>query len=1690
MSHGRDEGWLRAWCAKLSLPANDFQRLLPLSSTYILLTLKEYEAEANLLLTQASEQRRTGETKTNIVTGKVKKDKWSYEDYCGVLSDIVNGSGSVGVAESVWNSFQLQKPKKARTGRFARRQQAGDEEIDSHLFLLLCSTMRYKQTDMFHFLAHSASQDVVNRMLPTALEMHSQRYTQILLEENGDPNTCSEKFLDMVRAGDEEFVRLLLQAQTPIELATLTSALPDAVQRGSAPIVELLLAHGADANALDGDAIERAILAKRTDLALLLLMGPNPPLPETLAPIVSYVFFKMEALEEKKYTLIELLLNGGAAGEPVSLALGGAVRQRWIKLVELFVDKGVSVNLYGAEGYRHAVHEVDLEMARILSRGNLDNDLATELFGEIDKTKYGNSIFHDKWRALAEVLLDQGAAGELVDEALVSRVQKSDLASVKLLLREGASVDYSNAAALDHAVASENEEFIDAILQYQPSPQSLNTVFNRVERLSPDVKHHITRKLLDAGANGFAVDRILKIAMITPTVGDRELIQILVDGGADVSQEKGYLLHLAVGASDDDTLEVLLLGFPSATVLSTCIPIAMSLSEGHKYKIIHMLLHAGARGDEVSQALIDSIDDTAAGVKLATLLLTTGEANTGFENGKALKKAIVSTNIDFLELLVQYDHLQEFDFCAALLVAIDLPQKDRSRLEKIRILLMSGHDFSGNTGTAALRHEMEGLKVRRETTIGVLHMLLEAGVNVNHKQGCIFIDAIEMDMFECYKLFLEAHPTFETLELAFEKALVFAFRTADLRYLQELLPIGMPQEILDKALLRAIDTTDEERNQELVLLLLRHGASINYQDGASVRKAVSRLDLGLLAHLLRHEPTSVTLNSGFALAMTLHDIRAKHDSYQLLLKAGPISQRLREEALVSAADGGWTQAAICELLLDHKASPNYATGTPMCRAIESSTYRVDLIRIFLRYSVTEEAIAAALDCAFDALQAETRLATMELLLAAYQPQLTIDQLLVKTVHAPTCDRKLLQCLLKANASVFHQGGECILHSVMANDAETLRLLEPHFRGRDGVSEIFMTVWGNGKRANSQQEEAVLSVLLAAGATGEPVSMALLETIKTVASTPAGFAFIANLLKAGADVNYNEGASLIEAATRGNGRLIKELLVYGPRRTYMTIAFPLVFRSGIDAQTLSEIAVTFCSHMSAPDLTYEHPSCGPILWQLLQTYPNERELLQYLIGKGCTVDPMVRATLPLSPGEETVSLLCWAIANGKGVKDDVIEILASAGANVNWQSNVSQSTPLQLAIFSSRTKAVATLLHYNADPSLETNGISPLSLAASIGDSNISRLLVNAGAAPGDGALHEAARMVNVSVLQVLLIEGKQRDYACSRFQGRTALAELCMTAGAKPVSQLKAAMSLLKKNGDVKRKSKGRSILHFALDNPNAIAITQALLDVFMSEYINDDFNIFEEGRLRYSPLAYVSRGLNKAPPSQRSGLMDLLREFECRDRYWAAEGEQPPEMINPPEEITRALKTERARQARILEENEDHQRRLMHRRAETDQDLAALQARHDLALQNQRAIASETARIEHESATRQAGIASQRYDAEMAYMRQVTELANRRKDDAHTREIEHRRNLALLDKSQRDESWNVERQRREEEAAFVSRREKLLTSGYEDRARIDRDRYAEQMRLFEAQRGIMEINNRPRVVQQQQIEYSADSLD
>ncbi|KAL4809774.1 ankyrin repeat-containing domain protein [Aspergillus unguis] len=274
--------------------------------------------------------------------------------------------------------------------------------------------------------------------------------------------------------------------------------------------------------------------------------------------------------------------------------------------------------------------------------------------------------------------------------------------------------------------------------------------------------------------------------------------------------------------------------------------------------------------------------------------------------------------------------------------------------------------------------------------------------------------------------------------------------------------------------------------------------------------------------------------------------------------------------------------------------------------------------------------------------------------------------------------------------------------------------------------------------------------------------------------------------AGADVNYDNGVYFVKAAAKGNIRVLEQLFKHGPSREHMTLAFPQIFASGVDSPTLTDLI----------------------------------DILKYLIKARCPADPPVET----SRGAYA-SLLCWALGEDTNrISDDIADVLLGAGgeyrcpADANYKTPSGQ-TPLEIAISTSRRKAVASLIHHGADPTVLSGITSPkslLHLAVTTENRAIIQLIVLACPMAHDGALHYTAREVNVPILEILTTEGSQRDYTYSGCEGRTALAELCLKGdGTKPRHKLARAMRLLTKRHrpNFKKKSNGKSALHLALDN-------------------------------------------------------------------------------------------------------------------------------------------------------------------------------------------------------------------------------------------------------------------------------------
>jgi hypothetical protein len=907
---GRDVEWLRAQLYDLGGAPPEKEPLKPLYSTYSATWSQSEHDEAVLLLTQASEGRRNGEVKTLTTGGKAKPEKWAFEDYESVLNRVVgSSSASVGVVGCVLKYLNDHRPKRARRRSLKLRKSVTDDEMSSVTESLMMTALTHDQLDQVRVLASftraAGLHAVVSSALPRATQMDNTKAVQILMEEGADTNTCSEDFAKCVHENKLDLIRLLLRSQKAVSNAITTNALPVAVELGNIETIQLLLAHGADADFKKGLALKHAIEVNRSDIITMLLLCANPPAEATLASMVSYVWSEPVIFAGRQGQLIELLLNGGACGDEVNAVLSGAVEQRWGEMVQLLMDKGTRISCCNGQAYRNAIHAVDYEMLQILDTDKLGADLATDIFGLIFTTQHGAGISPQDWWKLATLLLGQGAAGDVVHEALINRVSVRDLKSVKLLLVYGASVDYNDGRALGIAVKSGEMDSIVTILAHQPKIDTLNTAFPTVTQLPQGIQLDITRQLLEAGATGPAVDEVLAFALTTPICQrDHQLIEILIDGGADVGQREGFFIREVVRDGDLETLQILLRGEFSITIAFSCIPLTLDLDERRQYKILQTLLDHGVRGGPiVAQALVDSIDESrASSLAVAELLLTTGVANTAFNQGEAFTKAIKCQGPEFLQLLVQFNQLAESEFCSCLVLAIALPP-DEMRLKKLELLLSAEVNMSAEHWYTALKQEMVCLQQDGEESSVVLRLLLDAGADVNYNNGQALCDSIDQGLLETFKLYLCRPLSAQTHESVFIKACVYVVSTADLRYITELLNFETPNDLLNRA-------------------------------------------------------------------------------------------------LILSAKKGEKMKGLSKLLLEHGASTSHDKGAALCQAIKSRHYHASVIELFLGSKPSIEAIAASLDCAFDALTGQERLAAINLLLTSAKPQEAVNELLLKAVSAP------------------------------------------------------------------------------------------------------------------------------------------------------------------------------------------------------------------------------------------------------------------------------------------------------------------------------------------------------------------------------------------------------------------------------------------------------------------------------------------------------------------------------------------------------------------------------------------------------------------------------------------------------------------------------------------------------------------
>lgn len=759
-----------------------------------------------------------------------------------------------------------------------------------------------------------------------------------------------------------------------------------------------------------------------------------------------------------------------------------------------------------------------------------------------------------------------------------------------------------------------------------------------------------------------------------------------------------------------------------------------------------------------------------------------------------------------------------------------------------------------------------------------------------------------------------------------------------------LLDAGASGQVVSDALLAAAGSGD----LTLGTLLLSHGASVDHQDGQPVVEACRAGSPDVLQMLLSTKAVinKETLERGFQAATEQGDLKQRANIFRLLLDKGT-SGPVVDAQLVSAARYGDDAIELVRLLLRFGASTDYHDGEAVYNATRCAFLGILEMMICVspaggkQKRPSPSTLVRSLK-ASSKLSGAPRYQVMKWLFAAGLPiSDDVHVALNKAVNEEEASMNLIQLLLKNGASPTANGCKTLIDAAQRLHFPILDLLLQGTLPEEDVCWTFKQTF-DSTTVDIWLSEPGLQVaqrLVDNGARGDGLSGALniaLDFLGTDRDSTAR-QFVGLLIQYNADINQGQGEALVKAAKTADIRLIQQMMQQRPDPESLSRALGYVFDHEIAEPEALELVSLFTDYRDGEtrlDPMFSHPGSEPVMFKALSRYPRSTKIVSALLDAGYYHDQMSTARIFNEiEEEEQVNLLTWCLLQPqKRVSTGIITLFLERGAKVNFETPISKTTPLMLAIKEKRHDIVKELVLAGAEVDVaDITGNTPLTLATQVGGELGTMMMSNVLAAEpsiNDGSMHNAARDLNVKALQVLADFGHEVDFPSPLHGGRTAIGELCLhaaDAGPLTVAQEKAmekAMTFLLKEGtDLGLLSDGKSVLLLAMESADAVSTTRCLLKVGMWKHINRPWNHYDDGEYTYSPTQYVKRVLPQTDIAEQ--LYTLLKANRAQDVYFANEGAQPVSAIGLPDDIVRAERERKARLDRIQLEAEDHARTL-----------------------------------------------------------------------------------------------------------------------------------------------------------------------
>ncbi|KAI0128156.1 ankyrin [Hypoxylon sp. NC0597] len=745
-----------------------------------------------------------------------------------------------------------------------------------------------------------------------------------------------------------------------------------------------------------------------------------------------------------------------------------------------------------------------------------------------------------------------------LSQSMVEAARAGCLGTVMHLSQSTADGNHDGAAALKAAIALGRRDIALAIVlgNKPPAQPGLNEAFDQLmthQNINPNEKMAMAEILLCAGAEGDSVSKALIHASATYFL---EMVHLLVSYGASIEYQDAIAVRKAVSKGKVDLVEVMLGGRSkfSTHYASECVqllPKKMRFEE--RYSLLNLLLHKGASGTPLDDALIDAVEtgDLEAAKLLLTPLFPGGKivgnkdirkgprsmvferhetASTDHKGALALQIAVKRGDTAVSNLILSSKPPNPVALAQIFPSVRNLPSLERYQIAES--FLRAG--LTGPCVHSALENAIDEKPPHRDEKLIALFLRYNADVNFN--EGHTITAAISQKDVRLLERLLKSKPTIQVAARAIPRAMEVDDSSTRLQMINLLLSAGASQGGSEVSASVDVAVQANPPDKRLLKTLLQQGnADINVNNGIAVEHAVLHSDPEILEMVLGlGQPSADSLERGLKTVAKLPTSPSKTEKLNSILhrtqsKDTVTSLLIQEVQSVLKEPPHEQNFSTLKVLLANGADVNAMNAEALCRAVAAAN--MQLVEVLWTANPNATSMAFAMPHALRIRDLMDRLTFAQKILEGGIPPVEVNRALVFAINTYPDDIPLINTLL---ARADTRDGQALMEAIKREKQDIVELI---LGKKTFPVEILNTGFTHATRGKNKRSRSMSSIsLLKAGASGEVVSDALLA-----AATDGDVDFGTILVQNGGSVEHKDGQAVIEACKSGAVEVLAMLL---------------------------------------------------------------------------------------------------------------------------------------------------------------------------------------------------------------------------------------------------------------------------------------------------------------------------------------------------------------------------------------------------------------------------------------------------------------------------------------------------------------------------------------------------------------------